>query len=169
MIQCNRCNLQYIGETKRRLKDRFNEHRRTIDNPNTKSKPTTAAEHFLTATNHTANDMQSIPIENVFSNRGSVRKAREAFLISKCRTLLPYGLTSIFPFIFIYLFLFCCCNCIYILLFHFLYLLYTVNLFSFTHFRYCVNAFSYKHMPQWKFLIVPEEGWLGQPKYSTFF
>ena len=39
MIQCNRCNLQYIGETKRRLKDRFNEHRRTINNPNTKSKP----------------------------------------------------------------------------------------------------------------------------------
>ena len=31
MIQCNRCNLQYIGETKRRLKDRFNERRRTID------------------------------------------------------------------------------------------------------------------------------------------
>ena len=57
MIQCNRCNLQYIGETKRRLKDRFNEHRRTIDNTNTKSKPTTAAEHFLTAPNHTANDM----------------------------------------------------------------------------------------------------------------
>ena len=28
MIQCNRCHLQYIGETKRRLKDRFNEHRR---------------------------------------------------------------------------------------------------------------------------------------------
>ena len=54
MIQCNRCNLQCIGETKRRLKDRFNEHRRTIDNPNTKSKPTTAAEHFLTAPNHTA-------------------------------------------------------------------------------------------------------------------
>ena len=47
MIQCNRCNLQYIGETKRRLKDRFNEHRRTIDNPNNKSKPTTAAQHFL--------------------------------------------------------------------------------------------------------------------------
>ena len=92
MIQCNRCNLQYIGETKRRLKDRFNEHRRTIDNPNTKSKPTTAAEHFLTAPNHTANDMQLIPIEKVFSNRDSVRKAREAFLISKGRTLLPHGL-----------------------------------------------------------------------------
>ena len=67
MIQCNRCNLQYIGETKRRLKDRFNEHRRTIDNPNTKSKPTTAAEHFLSFPNHTANDMQLIPIEKKFS------------------------------------------------------------------------------------------------------
>jgi len=58
MIQCNRCNLQYIGETKRRLKDRFNEHRRSMDNPNSKSKPTTAAEHFLSSPNHTANDMQ---------------------------------------------------------------------------------------------------------------
>ena len=92
MIQCNRCSLQYIGETELRLKDRFNEHRRTIDNHNTKSKPTTAAEHFLTAPNHTANDMQLIPIKKVYSNRDSIRKAREAFLISKGRTLSPYGL-----------------------------------------------------------------------------
>ena len=27
MVQCTKCNLQYIGETKRRLKERFNEHR----------------------------------------------------------------------------------------------------------------------------------------------
>ena len=93
MIQCNRCNLQYIGETKRRLKDRFNEHRRTIDNPNNKSKPTTAAEHFLSSPNHTANDMKLIPIEKIFSNRDSIRKAREAlFLIQKGRTIDPGGL-----------------------------------------------------------------------------
>ena len=92
MIQCNRCNLQYTGETKRRLKDRFNEHRRTIDSPKTKSKPTTAAEHFLTAPNHTANDMQLIPIEKVYSNQDSIRTPREAFLISKGRTLFPHGL-----------------------------------------------------------------------------
>ena len=30
MVQCNRCNLQYIGETNQRLKDRFNEHRRAV-------------------------------------------------------------------------------------------------------------------------------------------
>jgi len=92
MIQCNHCNLQYIGETKRRLKDRFNEHRPTIDNPNNKSKPTTAAENFLSSPNHTANDMQLIPIAKVFSNRGSIRKAREAFLIQKGRTIDPDGL-----------------------------------------------------------------------------
>ena len=91
MIQCNRCNLQYIGETKRRLKDRFNEHRRTIDNPNNKSKPTTAAEHFLSSPNHTANDMLLIPIEKIFSNRDSIRKAREAFLIQKGKTIDPAG------------------------------------------------------------------------------
>ena len=83
MIQCNRCNLQYIGETKRRLKDRFNEHRR---------KPTTAAEHFLSSPNHTANDLILIPIEKIFSNRDSIRKAREAFLIQKGRTIDPDGL-----------------------------------------------------------------------------
>ena len=31
VAQCNHCFKQYIGETKRRLKDRFNEHRRLID------------------------------------------------------------------------------------------------------------------------------------------
>ena len=51
MVQCNRCNLQYIGETKRRLKDRFNEHRRAVDKTNIKSKPTTVSKHFLSHSN----------------------------------------------------------------------------------------------------------------------
>ena len=62
MIQCNHRYLQYTGETKRHLKDRFDEHRRTTDNPNTKSKLTSFAEHFLSSPNHTAYDMQLIPI-----------------------------------------------------------------------------------------------------------
>ena len=57
-----------------------------------KSKPTTAAKHFLTSTNHTANDMILIPIEKIFSNRDSIRKAREAFLIQKGRIIDPDGL-----------------------------------------------------------------------------
>ena len=39
MVQCNRCSLQYIGEIKRHLQDRFNEHRRAVDKTNIKSKP----------------------------------------------------------------------------------------------------------------------------------
>ena len=51
-----------------------------------------AAEHFLSSPNHTANDMQLIPIEKIFSNRDFTRKAREAFLIQKGRTIYPDGL-----------------------------------------------------------------------------
>ena len=48
MIQCRLCNLQYIVETKRRLKDRFNERRRPILNPPPGSYIQTAvSEHFL--------------------------------------------------------------------------------------------------------------------------
>ena len=43
MVQCNRCN---IGEIKRRLKDRFNEHRRPVDKADIKSKPTTVSEQL---------------------------------------------------------------------------------------------------------------------------
>ena len=92
MIQCNRCNLQYIGETKRKLKERFNEHRRTADNPNAKSKPTNVSEHFMFTPNHSASDMQLIPLEKILTNRDSVRKAREATLIIRANTLEPGGL-----------------------------------------------------------------------------
>lgn len=33
MIHCTKCGKQYIGETRRRLRDRFNEHRRPVDRP----------------------------------------------------------------------------------------------------------------------------------------
>ena len=47
------CNLQYIGETKRRLKDRFNEYKLLVDKRNIKSKPTTVSEHFFS---HSSSD-----------------------------------------------------------------------------------------------------------------
>ena len=47
MIQCNHCHKQYLGETKRKLKDRFNEHRRPVDKQTKSSKPTTVSEHFF--------------------------------------------------------------------------------------------------------------------------
>ena len=92
MIHCNRYHLQYIGETKRRLKDRFNEHRRSVDKTNVKSKPTIVAEHFLSHPNHCHTDMQLIPLELNHSSRDSIRKARESFLIDLARTLEPHGM-----------------------------------------------------------------------------
>ena len=51
--------------------------------------------------NHTATDMQLIPLELVKSivnydksNRDSVRKAREAYLIERGQTLEPHGLNK---------------------------------------------------------------------------
>jgi len=58
--------------------------------------------------------MQLILIEKIFSNRDSIRKAREAFFIQKGRTIDPNGLNireernQLFPFItfFYYIILF---------------------------------------------------------------
>ena len=91
MIQCTKCNLQYIGETKRRLKDRFNEHRRPIINPFCSYTPTAVSRHFLTS-GHAEDHMILIPLEQLYTSRDSIRKAREAFLIHRGKTLEPAGL-----------------------------------------------------------------------------
>ena len=70
LIQCRLCNLQYIGETKRRLKDRFNERRRPILNPTRNYIHNAISEHLLT------------------------RKAREAHLIHKAKTIKPLGINK---------------------------------------------------------------------------
>ena len=68
MIYCLRGNKQYIGETKRRLKDRFNEHRRPVDRPTPSSRPTAVSDHFL-SDNHSPNDIELIPLELIHSSR----------------------------------------------------------------------------------------------------
>ena len=72
--------LQYIGETKRNLKDRFNEHRRPVLNPTGNYIHTAVSEHFLTS-NRSDNLMLLVlllPIEKLKNGRDSFRKAREA-------------------------------------------------------------------------------------------
>ena len=92
LIQCRLCNLQYCGETNRRLKDRFNEHRRTILNPTGNYIHTAVSEHFLT--HHSDNHMLLIPIEKLKNGRDSSRKAREAHLIHKAKTIEPLGINK---------------------------------------------------------------------------
>ena len=58
-----------------------------------RSRPTTVSEHFL-SNNHLATDMQLFPLELISSNRDSVLKRREAYLIERGQTLQPLGLNK---------------------------------------------------------------------------
>ena len=87
MVQCNHCPKQYI------VKDRFNEHRRPGVNPSNISKPNTVSEHFLT-NDHSAKDITLVSLELIKSNRDSVRKAKEAYLIERGKTLKPLGINK---------------------------------------------------------------------------
>ena len=94
MIQCSKCKVQYIGETKRHLSDRFGEHRCAIEkalNQRHIDQPTAVSDHF-TLPGHSINNIELIPLELINANRDGIRKAREAFLISKGKTLEPYGM-----------------------------------------------------------------------------
>ena len=93
MIHCLRCNKQYIGEKKRRLKDRFNEHRRPVDRPTPSSRPTAVSDHFL-SDNHSPNDIKLVPLELIHSSRDALRKAREAYLIERGQTLESKGINK---------------------------------------------------------------------------
>ena len=82
MVQCLLFKMQYIGETKRRFKDRFNEHRRPILNPSDSYIQTAVSEHFL-SNSHSVSHMPLIPIEILRYERDCLRKASEAHLIHK--------------------------------------------------------------------------------------
>ena len=89
MIQCNKCNVQYIGETKLHLSDRFGEHRRAIEKAITQrhtGQPTAISDHF-TLPAQSMDNIELVALELINSNRDAIRKAIEAFLISKGKTL----------------------------------------------------------------------------------
>ena len=95
VIQCTRClknrntNCQYIGQTGRRLRDRLLEHRRDIINK--KQDKSGVADHFCRP-GHTVTDLQIAPILQMYSNRESVRRAKEQYLIGLANTLAPQGM-----------------------------------------------------------------------------
>ena len=94
MIQCNKCNVQYIGETKYHLSDRFSEHRCAIEKAIAKQhidQPTAVSDHF-TLPAHSIDNIELVPLELITLGRGAIHKAREAFLISKDKTLGLFGL-----------------------------------------------------------------------------
>ena len=92
MIEGLRCKKQYIGETKRILRERFKEYRKATNNPNHSDATAVVSTHF-NLPGHCAKDMRIIPLElQRPSNNGSRRKAREAYPIERGEILSPDGI-----------------------------------------------------------------------------
>ena len=89
LIHCNKCGARYVGETKRQLKDRLNNHRSDIAT----RKQTAIAIHFNKA-HHSVTNLRITPIEQMQTESDVARKAREKFYINKLETKFPRGLNS---------------------------------------------------------------------------
>ncbi len=85
-ILCIRCSMMYIGETKRRLADRFREHLR---NARIRNESSEVGVHFSTC-HHSTEDMRVTVLKQFKSD--IARKNFERFAIDSLGTLDPYGI-----------------------------------------------------------------------------
>ena len=86
IITCPACTLSYVGETGRRLGDRFCEHLRSVS----KKADLPVAKHF-SSPGHTTDDMMVAVVRAGLHNTRDRRRA-EGRLIFKCKTLQPRGI-----------------------------------------------------------------------------
>lgn len=91
LITCKKCNIQYIGETKRTLRDRFNNHKSTI----IKNINTPVGLHF-NSLGHSLRHLSITPLEGLINTDGYLRRSREAYWQLELGTLFPLGLNQ-FP------------------------------------------------------------------------
>jgi len=87
VITCNLRKIQYVGETKRTLRERLNNHRSDIKH----NKNIAIAKHFNDIL-HTYNNLIITPIE--IEENNEYRKHREQFWISILNTKYPHGLNN---------------------------------------------------------------------------
>ena len=92
MIECKKCKKQYIGETKRSLRERFTEHRQATNNSDHASASAAVQATHFNLPSHSVKDMLLILLELQVTNNPSRRKAREAYFIQRGQTLTPYGI-----------------------------------------------------------------------------
>lgn len=104
LITCNRCFLQYVGETCQRLNERFNWHRSGFKHPEKYGFCHILSDHFHKGVCKDAS--YSVQILEKLEGNGrternaldpsvtSLRKKRELFWIHQLRTLYPYGLND---------------------------------------------------------------------------
>ena len=92
MIECGKCGMLYVGETGRKLGDRFREHRRNVMNGKTDSE---VAAHFC-SDDHSVNDMLVSGL--FFCSETIKRKLLEQKTIARLGCVLGHGLNVDFDF-----------------------------------------------------------------------
>ena len=88
-IFCSKCNIYYVGETGRRLGDRFREHLSDIKNK--RDAKSDVAKHF-NLNSHTIEDVNVCGL--LYCNNTTERKQKEMNLIRNLGTLKPLGLNK---------------------------------------------------------------------------
>lgn len=89
LITCRKCGIQYVGETKRELRERLTNHRSDI-----KTRKLTAIGIHFNGSEHSVLDVQAVAIEQIIEGPFSdiTRKQREQFWQNKLCTKFPDGL-----------------------------------------------------------------------------
>jgi peptide-methionine (R)-S-oxide reductase len=96
-LKCTRCNIMYVGQTMRAVKDRFREHFYSIDNP--KRSDTTVGRHFSAPDHQGINDVSILILEFIKNSPNSpsaqrLRDEKELLWIHRLSTIAPLGLNS---------------------------------------------------------------------------
>ena len=74
-----------MRKTKRRLKDRFKEHRRPLNIPTPSSRPATISGHFL-PNHHASNDVGLIPLKLKHTSRDAQAKVEKRMQLTGINT-----------------------------------------------------------------------------------
>ena len=82
LIECDKCQMQYVGETERPLKHRIGEHK-TYVRRNKLNEPT--GEHF-NRPGHSLENLKITILEKMKNENKCYRKERESYLIRKFNT-----------------------------------------------------------------------------------
>ena len=85
VIECTKCNKQYVGEMENALHIRMNGHRSDIKHRRLE-KPVAA--HF-NSEGHSLQDLSIFVIEQIHREEASYRRAKESYWIQTLRSLAP--------------------------------------------------------------------------------
>ena len=104
LITCNKCGLQYVGETVQRLNERFTMHRQGIKSPEKHGTCRILSGHFNKGTckgsGYTVQILEKLDGDGRTDRRAldptktALRKGRELHWMLKLRTVFPYGLND---------------------------------------------------------------------------